>query len=91
MPVSLFDPLRRLRVDLRAYASIGQDGGLHIEFQGKVLPHERKKALAIARAYEKLIRLQLENGGASVQKLLAQGKIRIESGRYVASTRLARE
>lgn len=79
---SLFDPFRYLRVDLQAHASIGPDG-VELRFEGKVLAHERKKAQAVAKAYEKLILLQLENGGASVQKLIAQGKVRVEGKRYL--------
>jgi len=79
---ALFDPLRYLRVNLHAHASIGP-AGVELRFEGKVLPHGRKKALAVAKAYEKLLKLQLENGGASVQKLIAWGRIRVVGGRYV--------
>jgi hypothetical protein len=82
MAARLFDPLKYLRVDLHAQASLGPDG-ISLQFDGRVLAHKRQKAQAVARTYEKLLRLQLENGGASVQKLLAWGKIRVEGRRYV--------
>lgn len=56
----------------------------------KVLPSERKKALAVAKAHEKLLRLQIENGGASVQKLIAQGEVRIVGGLQAAWAGMAR-
>jgi hypothetical protein len=78
---TLFDPLRYLQLDLHALPSVGPDG-IVLRFDGPVLPHQRKKALAVVKTYEKLLKLQLENGGASVQKLMAWGKLRVEGRRY---------
>jgi hypothetical protein len=49
----LFDPLRFLRIDLHAQPSLGPDG-IELRFDGSVLPRQRKKALAVVKAYEKL-------------------------------------
>jgi hypothetical protein len=47
----LFDTLRYLRDELKVVATIGP-GGVVLLFSGRVEPHQRKKALAVARAYE---------------------------------------
>jgi hypothetical protein len=79
----LFDPLVYLRAEFRATPAIGPDG-ITLRFDGPVLAHQRRKAQTVALAYDRLLRLQLEHDGASVQKLMAWGKIRIQGGRYVA-------
>lgn len=81
MPAFLFDPLRFLRTELYAEVLIGQEG-IELRFTGRVEAHQRSKAMRLAKFYEKLLRLQIENQGASVQKLLGQGKIKLEGGRY---------
>lgn len=49
-------------------------------FDGPVTP-QRQEAFAIVRQHEALLRLQLANEGASVQKLVAHGKARVQDGR----------
>ena len=75
-----FDPLRALAA-LHAIPSLGP-GGIELRFDGRVEPHNKRKAWAVVKAYERLLTLQLENGGVSVRKLLARGTIRIEGGRF---------
>ena len=79
----LFDPLRHLTHELHALPAI-EAGELVMRFDGPVAVKQPEEAWKVARAYEKLLRLQLESGGASVRKLLAWGRIRVVEGRYVA-------
>ena len=78
---ALFDPLRHLRVDLRVEVFIGQDGRVYLRYDNKHTNENKNEARAVAGKYGKLIRLQLENGGASVHKLLAHGKITLDEMR----------
>jgi len=73
----LFDPLRYLRDELHVEARIGPKGVV-LTFDRWARPEDRQKARRVLEVYKGLLRLQIENGGASVQKLLAQGKIRLE-------------
>ncbi|WP_232300448.1 hypothetical protein [Desulfonatronovibrio magnus] len=49
--------------------------------------HQQKKAKAVLRTYDQLLRLQLDAPNKkmrpSVRKLLAQGKIEIRDGQYL--------
>lgn len=67
----LFDPLRALQQALHAFPSI-KDGRIVLHFEGRVAVHQREEARRLVRVYEKLLVRQIESGGASVQKLLAQ-------------------
>ena len=53
----LFDPLRHLHSELRAVAMLGPTGEVVLRFDRPVIERQRKKAQAMARAYEKLLRL----------------------------------
>jgi len=82
MPPRLFDPLRCLRgwfVDV----SLDAHGRPVLRFDSRHTLENRQNAQAVARRYESLLRLQLERNGASVQKLMALGVLRLEAGRYV--------
>jgi len=39
--------------------------------------------MALVREHDALLRLQVVNPGASVQKLVARGKARVQGGRFV--------
>lgn len=80
---SLFDPLRALRERFYAIPAIGRDGGLFLRFDGPVLPRQRQEAMEMLREHDALLRLQVANGGVSVQKLVAHGKARMQGGRCV--------
>jgi hypothetical protein len=80
---SLYDPLHVLRVEFHTTPIVSEQGGIVLRFEGAVSAEHKENARVVARAYEKLLRLQLETGGASVRKLMARGKIRLEGGRYV--------
>lgn len=71
----LFDPLRYLRA-MHIEVFLGQDGQGYLRFDRKHTNENRAEARAVARKWAKVLRLQLENGGASVQKLIAHGKLR---------------
>lgn len=80
---TLFDPLQYLQHELHTLPAL-EAGEVVIRFDGPVSADQRKKAFSVARVYEKLRRLQLENGGVSVRKLLACEKIKVVGGRCVA-------
>jgi hypothetical protein len=77
-----YDPLHVLRVEFHAVASL-EAGGVVLRFEGHVAADHQEKAQAMARAYDTVLRLQLANGGAPVRDLVAQGKLRLEEGRYL--------
>ena len=85
----LFDPLRLLEHQLLLNVYQGQDGGIYLQGIGSLPHRKRKQAKWVLDNYEGLLRLQLDAPKKrlrpSVQKLLAQGKIRIVNGRYVRS------
>ncbi len=75
--VPCFDPLRYLEDDLHCQVVLNNalSGAFHLEFgQGQGL-EQMMQAHGIANCYRGLLTLQLQEGRASVQKLLEQGKI----------------
>jgi len=77
----LFDPLRYLRVEMRVGVSLDESGGINLRFDRWHTDENRTLAMAVIGRYERLLLVQLKNGGASVYKLLAHGKIWLEEGR----------
>ena len=81
-----FDPLQFL-YDLRLDVRLGRNGKIVLEGMSKIPQERRRQALKVVKVYDKLLRIQLDapNEGMrpSVRKLLAQGKIKVEGGRYV--------
>jgi hypothetical protein len=77
----LFDPLAYLQQALRVHVYLDGDG-VRLSFRG----HSAQQAAQAKRClkiYRELIKIQLEAGGASIQKLIGRGVIRLEGGRYV--------
>ena len=83
MSPALFDPLLCLENELRANVGLAPDGKVKLRFEKGTSPETTKRAWSVVKAYEKLLALQLEEGHASVQKLIAHGKIKIVSGKYI--------
>ena len=83
MPPPLFAPLRFLENEIFAKVDLGPDGKPRLTFDRKHAPDRIRQAQAIAKRFDRLLALQLAHGRASVQKLLAQGKIELRGGRYV--------
>lgn len=81
-----FDPLQFL-YDIRQDARLDKNGRIVLDGLSKIPTERRWEALKVVSMYEKLLRMQLDapNEGMrpSVRKLLAQGKIKVEGGRYV--------
>lgn len=77
-----FDPLRYLTHELHALPAI-EAGSLVMRFDGPVSAGQREEAWKVVRAYERLLWMQLDNGGASVRKLMAWGRLKIVGRRYV--------
>jgi hypothetical protein len=84
----LFDPLQFLQTQYRLDLSLDSRGNIVVKGIWSLHPHQKKKAEAILKIYDKLLRLQLnapsKNMRPSVRKLLAQGKIEIREGQYVS-------
>jgi len=82
----LFDPflfLTDLGADVRLVGE-GDEKQLKISWWKGVPSHKRQKGLKIAKAFDRLLRLQLASTPpSSVQKLLAHGKIAVKNGRFV--------
>jgi hypothetical protein len=79
----LFDPLRYLRRNLKCEATLDPSGEVRLVFAGWQQEPTLHKARAVLRSHHAMIKLQLENNGASVRKLLAQGKIELRDGRFL--------
>jgi hypothetical protein len=79
----LFDPLRYLRRNLKCEVALDPSGEVRLAFARWQQQPTIGKARAVLESYRALVRLQVENDGASVRKLLAQGKIELRGGRYV--------
>lgn len=79
---SLFDPLRYLEREIRCEVVLDDTGAVRLKFDRQHNPENIKKARAVAKRYDRLLTLQLSEGGQSVQKLLALGKIKLVGGRY---------
>lgn len=82
MPERLLDPLAILR-DLHVTAELSPDGRPVLLFDRRHDPANQRKAQAIARQWDKLLTLQLQEGGKSVRWLMAHGRIELKGGRYV--------
>lgn len=74
---ALFDPLRYLTHALHARLIL-REKSISIRHEGRVAEHQRQEAVTLVREHIDLLRLQLENGGASVQKLLAKGIYKVQ-------------
>jgi hypothetical protein len=79
----IFDPLQYLRRNLKCQVVLDDQGEVKLAFAFKQQQPTILKARKVLQAYRGLLKLQLENNGASVRKLMAQGKLRIEGGRFV--------
>ncbi|HMB30626.1 MAG TPA: hypothetical protein VKN82_02245 [Desulfohalobiaceae bacterium] len=82
----LFDPLFFLEYDLRLTVSL--EGNGYIRLDGlRILPaHQRRMTMKYIRIYKGLLCMQQDaprRMRPSLQKLIAQGKIRLEKGQYV--------
>lgn len=77
----LFDPLRCLLEDIRCEVQLNRDGRPVVGFRGHS-PQQIQRARAVLARYERLLALQVREGGMSVHKLLARGVIRLEGKRY---------
>jgi hypothetical protein len=82
----LFDPLRYLRRNLKCEVTLDPNGEIRLVFAGWQQEPTIRKARAVLHSYRSLIKFQLENNGASVRKLLAQGKIQLKDGRFIRTT-----
>ena len=84
-----FDPLQFL-YSLYLDLSLSPDGQIKVSGLWSLPPHQQKRANAVLKTYDKLLRLQLDAPNKrmrpSVRKLLAQGKIEIRNGQYVMTT-----
>lgn len=84
-----FDPLQFLRSEYRLDLCLDSKGNIVVKGMWSLHPHQHKKARAVLKIYGKLLKLQLDAPSKSmrpsVRKLLAQGKIEMRGGIYVAS------
>jgi len=67
MPALLIDPLRHLRVDLRVEVFLGQDGLVYLRLDSRHTNENKNAARKVAGEHGRILRMQLENGGVSVQ------------------------
>ncbi len=85
---SPFDPLLFLESEYRLDLSLDSSGNVVVKGMWSLQLHQHKKARAILKTYDRLLKLQLdapsERMRPSVRKLLAQGKIEIRGGQYVS-------
>ena len=81
-----FDPLYYLISEFHLAIDLDSKGRIVAKDMWSLLPHQQKKANAVLKTYDKLLRLQLDAPSSpmrpSVRKLLAQGKIEIRGGEY---------
>ena len=80
---SLFDPLRFLKEEIQCDVAVETGGRVKLGFGWRHAPESIQRAKHVVMAYERLIALQIQEGGASVQKLMARGRIKLEGKRYV--------
>ena len=83
---TLFDPLFFLEYDLRLDVSLEGNGHIRLDGLNSIPAHQRRMAMNTVRIYKGLLSMQLDaprRMRPSVQKLIAQGKIRLEKGYYV--------
>jgi hypothetical protein len=79
----IFDPLQYLRRNLKCQVVLDDQGEVKLAFAFRQQQPTVLKARKVLQAYRGLLKFQLENNGASARKLMAQGKLRIEGGRFV--------
>lgn len=77
----IFDPLLYLN-ELHVFVNLDQSGQILLKLDSKHSPENIALARAMAKTYTKLISLQIREGRASVQKLIAHGKIMVSRGKY---------
>ena len=85
---NLFDPLNYLEAQLRLEDELSGSGDeLILLGLSKLSEQDRKRAFWVAKTYKELLRMQLDAPKRelrpSVRKLLAQGKIKLERGKYL--------
>ena len=84
-------PLRFLENQLLLAVVLGKDNRVHLEGISRLPLKKRRQAKWVLDNYEGLLRLQLDAPKRglrpSVQKLLAQSKIRIENRHYVLGSK----
>jgi hypothetical protein len=84
---TLFDPLFFLEYDLRLDVSLEGNGHIRLDGLNSIPAHQRRMAMKVVKIYKALLCLQLDVSDKkmrpSVQKLIAQGKIRLEKGYYL--------
>ena len=85
-----FDPIAKLTslgAEVRPLLDAPEGKRLRITVMRGMSPHNGLQARRIARAYERLILLQITTGEPgrprTVQQLLANGRLRVVDGRYV--------
>jgi hypothetical protein len=79
----IFDPLHYLQRNLKCRVILDETGEVRLAFAFRQQQPTIQKARTVLENYRGLLKLQLENNGASVRKLIAQGKLRIEGGRFI--------
>ncbi len=83
-----FDPLQFLEFEMRLDLDLDSNGQIKVKHMWSLEPPQKKKARAVLKTYDKLLRLQLDAPSKkmrpSVRKLLAQGEIEIRDEIYLA-------
>lgn len=76
-----------MEYELRLDLSLTPYGQIVVKGMWSLPIHQQKKAKAVLKTYNRLLKLQLNVPGRtmrpSVRKLLAQGKVEIRDGQYV--------
>ncbi len=87
---SPFDPLQYLN-SLRLDVRLDTRGRIVLDGLNRIPGHKRRQAWQVVKIYDRLLRMQLdapsEGMRPSVRKLLAQGRITVQEGRYVRTIR----
>ena len=82
-----FEPLQYLEYELSLDVCLSLENQITAKGMCSLHPHQKHKAHAVLKTYNKLLKLQLNAPSRkmrpSVRKLLAQGKIEIKGGQYV--------
>ncbi len=78
----LFDPLKFIRGETNCAVELNSEGRPVLRFDRGHSPKEVQQARAVLARYERLLTLQLQQGGVSIQKLIAKGVILLKAGRY---------
>lgn len=86
---SPFDPLQYLN-SLRLDVRLDTRGRIVLDGLNRIPGHKRRQAWQVVKIYDQLLRMQLDAPKGmrpSVRKLLAQGRITVQEGRYVRTIR----